>query len=56
MKNIILKTISYIMGFVFIVCVSAIDSYYNTTFIIGCVVSGAWLTLFGYANGVFDND
>ena len=56
MKNFILKTISYIMGLVFIFCASAIDSYYNTPFIIGCIVSGLWLTLFGYANGVFDYD
>lgn len=56
MKNFILKTISYIMGFIFIFCASAIDSYYNTPFIIGCIVSGLWLTLFTYANGGFDYD
>lgn len=56
MKNFILKTVSYIMGFNFIVCASCIDSVYNTPFVIGCIVSGVWLFLFAYANGGFNND
>lgn len=55
MKNCILKTINFIMGFIFIMCVSAIDSDYNTPFLIGIVISTAWGTLFAYANGYFDN-
>lgn len=55
MKNRILKTINFIMGFIFVMCASAIDSDYNTPFLIGIAISAAWGTLFAYANGYFNN-
>lgn len=53
MKNKVLKTINVIMGFVWVFCVSAIDSYYNVPFIIGTLVSSVWFFLFAKANGYF---
>jgi uncharacterized protein YacL len=52
MKNIILKTIGYIMGILFIFSVSALDSESNIPYIV-CIVSAAYLALFAYANNVF---
>ena len=51
MKNIILKSLAYLNGFIFIFCASCIDSQNATIFYIGCIVSLAYLTLFAYANG-----
>ena len=53
MKKRILKTIAIIMGFIFMVSASALDSL---TWIptIMTVVSGLWLVLYAYANGAFD--
>ena len=51
MKNIILKLLTVVNGFIFILCACCIDSKNATPFYIGCIISLAYLTLFAYANG-----
>ena len=51
MKNIVLKSLTVINLFVFILCACCIDSQNATPFYIGCIISLAYLTLFAYANG-----
>ena len=52
-RNIILKTVAYIMGFLFLYSICAMDSE-TYFFYIMSIVTGTWLALFGYANGVFE--
>lgn len=56
MRNIILKTITYIFAFIMIFCICCIDTQNTTIFYIGIIVSALWLVPFGIANGVFKND
>lgn len=51
MKNIILKSLAYLNGFIFIYCACCLDSQNAKPFYIGCIISLAYLTLFAYANG-----
>lgn len=48
-KNTILRTITYFCGLLFILSVACLDSESILPFI-GCLVSGAWIVLFTYAN------
>lgn len=50
LKNIILKTVAYIMVFLFLVAGCALDSDSWIPHIV-CIVSLLWLALFAYANG-----
>ena len=52
MRKMILKTTAAIMGIVFITSGCMLDSHSCLPYI-GCIVSGAWLTLFAYANKMF---
>lgn len=55
-KNFILKTISYIMGVVFILGACAVDSEGTYIPFLMMGVSMLWLTLFAIANGYFEWD
>ncbi len=55
-KNFILKAISYIMGLVFMIGASALDSEGTNIPFLMVVVSMAWLTLFAIPNGYFGMD
>lgn len=55
-KNFILKTISYIMGAVFILGACALDSEGTPVPFLMVLVSMLWLTLFAVANGYFEMD
>ncbi len=50
LKNIILKSVAYIMGGLFLVSACALDSDSWIPHIV-CSVSILWLALFAYANG-----
>lgn len=52
MKNKILKATAWIMGFLFLLSGSALNSISWIPFVV-CVGSGAWLALFAYANNMF---
>lgn len=56
LKNFILKTISYIMGLVFILGACALDSEGTNIPFLMVVVSMMWLIPFGYANGFFETE
>lgn len=55
MKNIILKTTAYIMGILWILSACMLDSASWLPFWV-CCGSGAWLALFAYANGMFEQE
>jgi hypothetical protein len=52
-KNVVLISISTVMGFVLAFSISAIDSFHIVPFA-GLVISMAWLSLFAMANGWMD--
>ena len=52
-KNFILKTVTWFMGTVWILSALSIDSP-TWTPTITLIISGAWLALFGLANGWFE--
>lgn len=51
MKNIILKSLTFIFAFLFLLSASCLDSQSMLPYFI-CVVSMIWLVLFGIVNGV----
>ena len=53
-KNIVLKSISGIMGITFIIGASSLDSEGTIVPILMVVISTVWLILFAIANGYMD--
>lgn len=51
-KNIVIKTITYISGIVFMISVCSVDSE-SWIPIAPMIVSGLWLTVYAYCNGYF---
>lgn len=54
MKNLILKTVTWINVVLFLLFACCIDSEGTYVPAIGCLITGAWLALFAYANRDYD--
>ena len=57
-KNMVLKTITWIMGIIFVLSMLSLDTPFSPSWVptITMVASMAWLALFGLANGWFEVD
>ena len=55
MKSKFAKYISMLMSFVLMFSISAVDGAMCHA-VTGIIISGGWLMLYGFANGVFDDE